>query len=87
MLRDHLVRRRREGNSAPHSGSTGGEAFLGNPQERWNKTADSATSCALDEDYLLQVESREFTCPKNPIVHFAHKGVDTDYKKEGSKCS
>jgi hypothetical protein len=30
----------------------------------------------------LQVESQEFTCPKNPVVHFAHKGVDTNYKKE-----
>jgi hypothetical protein len=42
---------------------------------------------APDEDYLLQVESREFTCPKNPIIHFTDKGVDTGYKKEGSKRS
>jgi succinate dehydrogenase/fumarate reductase flavoprotein subunit len=85
LLRDHLVHSRREGNSAPHSGSTRGEAFLRNPRESRNKTADSATSCAPDEDYLLQVKSQEFTCPINPIVHFTHKGVDTDYKKEGSK--
>jgi hypothetical protein len=73
--------------SALHSGSTGEEAFLGNLRESQNKTADGATSCAPDEDYLLQVENREFTCSKNPIIHFAHKGVDTDYKKEGSKRS
>jgi hypothetical protein len=30
----------------------------------------------------LQVESREFTYPKNPVIHFAHKGVDTDYKEK-----
>jgi hypothetical protein len=53
------------------------------PPEPQTKT----TSCAPDEDYLLQVESREFTCPKNSIVHFAHKGVDTAYKKERSKRS
>jgi hypothetical protein len=35
----------------------------------------------------LQVESQEFTCPKNPVDHFAHKGVDTDYKEKRSKCS
>jgi hypothetical protein len=35
-----------------------------------------------DKDCLLQVESREFTCPKNPVVHFAHKGVDTYYKEK-----
>jgi hypothetical protein len=85
LLQDHLVRSRREGNSAPHSESTGEEAFLGNLRESRNKTADTATSCALDKDYFLQVESQEFTCPKNPVVHFAHKGVDTNYKKKGSK--
>jgi hypothetical protein len=63
------------------------EAFLGIPQESRNKTADSATSCASGKDYPLQVESREFTCPENSAVHFAHKGVDTDYKKEGNKRS
>jgi hypothetical protein len=30
----------------------------------------------------LQVESQEFTCPKNPVAHFTHKGVDTDYKEK-----
>jgi hypothetical protein len=45
----------------------------------------SATSCAPYEDCLLQVESQEFTCPKNPIAHFTHRGVDTDYKEKGSK--
>jgi hypothetical protein len=65
-----------------HRGSTGEEAFLGNLQESRNKTADGATSCALDKGYLLPVESREFPCLKNPVAHFAHKGVDTDYKEK-----
>jgi hypothetical protein len=72
-------------NSAPHSGSTGEEAFLENLRESRNETAESATSCASNEDYRLQVESREFTHPKNPVAHFAHKGVDTDYKIKRSK--
>jgi hypothetical protein len=30
----------------------------------------------------LQVESQEFTHSKNPVAHFAHRGVDTDYKEK-----
>jgi hypothetical protein len=85
LLRDHLIRSRWGGNSAPHSGSTGEKAFLENLRESQNKAADSATSYAPGEDYLLQVKSRKFTYPKNLVVHFVHKGVDTDYKKERSK--
>jgi hypothetical protein len=48
---------------------------------------DSTTSCASGEDYFLQAEDREFTYPKNSVAHFAHKGVDTDYKEERSKRS
>jgi hypothetical protein len=86
LLRDHPVHSRREGSSAPHSGSIGEEAFLGNLRESWNKAADSATSRAPGKEYLLQVESQEFTYPKNPVVHLIHRGVDTDYeeKKEAS---
>ena len=38
------------------------------------------------EDDLLQTKNRELTYPKNSAVHLAHKGVDTDHSKEGSKC-
>jgi hypothetical protein len=34
------------------------------------------------KDYLLQVKSREFTYPKNPVVHLVHRGVDTDYEEK-----
>jgi hypothetical protein len=33
------------------------KALLGNLRGSQNETADSATSCALGEDYLLQVKS------------------------------
>jgi hypothetical protein len=46
---------------------------------------DSAASCASIEDYLLQAKNREFTCLKNSAAHLAHKGLDTDYKKERGK--
>jgi hypothetical protein len=35
----------------------------------------------------LLAKDREFTCPKDSATHFAHEGVDTNYKKERSKCS
>jgi hypothetical protein len=34
---------------------------------------------------LLQTQSQELTYPENSTIHFAHKGVDTDHSKEGSK--
>jgi hypothetical protein len=37
------------------------------------------------EDDPLQIEGQELACPKNSAVHLAHKGVDTDHSKEGSK--
>jgi hypothetical protein len=33
----------------------------------------------------LQIEGRELTYQKNSAVHLAHKGVDMDHSKEGSK--
>jgi hypothetical protein len=87
LLRDHLVRSKRERNSTPHSRSTGEGVFLENSQESWNKTTSSTASCASGKDCFLQAENREFTRPKNSATHFAHKGVDMDYKEERSKRS
>jgi hypothetical protein len=83
---DHLVCGRRRRNSVSYSGSTGEEAFPKNLRKSWNEAANSATSSAPGEDYLLQVRRREFIYPKNPVVHLIHRRVDTDYeeKKEAS---
>jgi hypothetical protein len=85
LLRDHLVCSRRRRNSASHSGSTGEEAFPKNLRESRNEAANSAASSAPGEDYLLQVRSREFIYPKNPVVHLVHRRVDTDYEEKRSK--
>jgi hypothetical protein len=85
LLRNHLVCSRRERNSTPHSGSTRKETFPKNLRESRNKAADSATSNAPGEDYLLQVKSQEFIYPKNPVVHLVHRRVDTDYEEKRSK--
>jgi hypothetical protein len=61
------------------------EVFPEDPQESRSKTTDSVASYASSEDYLLQAKNQEFTCPKNSATHFAHKGVDADYKKERGK--
>jgi hypothetical protein len=44
------------------------EAFPENLRERRIEAANSATSSTPSEDYLLQVKSREFIYPKNPVV-------------------
>jgi hypothetical protein len=38
------------------------------------------------EDDLLQSQGRELTYPKKSDVHLAHKGVNTNHSKQGSKC-
>jgi hypothetical protein len=48
---------------------------------------NSAASCTLGKHCFLQAKSQEFTRPKNSAAHFAHKGVDMDYKEERSKRS
>jgi hypothetical protein len=44
-----------------------------------------ATTRISREDDPLQNEGRELAYPKNSAVHLAHKGVDTDHSKEGTK--
>jgi hypothetical protein len=56
-----------------------------NLRESQNEAADSATSSAPGEDYLLQVRNQEFIYPKNPVVHLVHRRVDTDYEEKRSK--
>jgi hypothetical protein len=83
LLWNHLVYGKRRRNYASYSGSTGEEAFLENLRESQNE--DKAISVAPGEDYLLQVRSREFIYPKNPIVYLIHRRVNTDHEEKGNK--
>jgi hypothetical protein len=46
---------------------------------------NTTTRISSKED-LMQTEGWELAYPKNSVVHFAHKGVDMDYPKEGNEC-